>query len=64
MATAHDRRKRKRRLLASLAMTASLALGSCAGSVDTEKPVGVGSTPNTLKSSPCACVEVPNLARG
>ncbi|MCC0004698.1 MAG: hypothetical protein H6872_05975 [Methylobacteriaceae bacterium] len=35
---------------------------SLSGSRYQENPIGVGSGPNTLKQSPCACMTLPNDA--
>ena len=47
----------------ALVIAAVSLLAGCGSSINAEKPVGIGATPNTLKSSPCGCLELPNLAR-
>lgn len=43
--------------IAALTATA-IALAAC-GSTDVRSPVGTGSGYNELKTSPCACTEIP-----
>lgn len=52
-----------RRLAAAAAACACLALSGCGSEVKSEFPVGIGTGPNSLKASPCACLELPNAAR-
>jgi hypothetical protein len=44
---------------------AGFVLSGCASgqSRQNEMPVGIGPSPNQLKQSPCACIELPNAAR-
>lgn len=52
------------RLAAILALVTALA--GCSNGLSSrqnEMPVGIGSSPNQLRSSPCACVELPNSAQ-
>lgn len=54
----------RRVLTAVLGMMACAVLAGCSGgSAQTDLPVGIGASPNKLKSSPCACIEQPNAAR-
>ncbi len=46
--------------LAAIAV-AVMALGGCS-SVDSQFPIGIGTGPNSLKQSPCACISLPNAA--
>lgn len=41
----------------------STLIGGCAGNSMTEYPIGIGPGPNSLKRSPCACIQLPNLAQ-
>jgi len=46
-------------------LIACVLLAGCStfsGSRYQESPVGIGSGPNTLKQSPCACITLPNEA--
>ena len=43
-----------------VALTA-LALTAC-GSLSQDNPIGIGRSPNDLKKSPCACIQLPNAA--
>lgn len=53
-----------RLLKAILGMMACAILAGCSsGSAQTDLPVGIGASPNKLKSSPCACIEQPNAAK-
>ncbi len=61
-ASAHRRPAARLAVFVAILALASVLTG-CASSVDTEKPVGIGTTPNTLKSSPCGCLLLPNAAR-
>jgi hypothetical protein len=38
----------------------SLGLAACAASKYQDAPTGIGSGPNDLKKSPCACMTLPN----
>lgn len=58
-----NRRRRRAGILVVLAVAAGLPLAGCASDVDNQMPVGIGTGVNTLKRSPCACVELPNEAR-
>ncbi|MBD2745855.1 hypothetical protein IC232_04000 [Microvirga sp. BT688] len=43
-----------------IAFTA-VALTAC-GTLTQEDPIGIGRSPNDLKKSPCACIQLPNAA--
>lgn len=50
-------------LIAIIGMLAVAGLGGCASSSYTDYPIGIGSGPNALKRSPCACILLPNGAQ-
>lgn len=50
-------------LFVALGLIAVAGLGGCASSSYTDYPIGVGSGPNALKRSPCACILLPNQAQ-
>ncbi|WP_162820263.1 hypothetical protein [Microvirga calopogonii] len=39
----------------------ALALSAC-GTLTQDDPIGIGRSPNDLKKSPCACIQLPNAA--
>lgn len=39
-----------------------LAVAGCSRGSMQESPIGIGSSPNDLKKSPCACIVLPNGA--
>ena len=39
-----------------------LAAAGCTSATDNQMPLGIGTGPNSLKQSPCACIELPNDA--
>ena len=50
---------RKTRLITAAILLA--VLSGCAGGKTQDNPIGIGSGPNKLKKSPCACMRLPNL---
>lgn len=55
--------KLKNVTLAALGITLCLSLSACGGSTkDEDAPIGIGTGPNSLKKSPCACNTLKNSA--
>lgn len=51
------------RIFFMLALAGTTMLAACSSSSEySEYPIGIGSGPNELKRSPCACILLPNLA--
>jgi hypothetical protein len=50
------------RIIAITAILAALALTGCSSTTDSNYPIGIGTGPNSLKLSPCACMPLPNAA--
>ena len=51
-----------RNVLCALSLACALATAACGATTQSQYPVGIGTGPNSLKGSPCACLELPNEA--
>ena len=44
-------------------LTSLLLVAACGSTTQSTYPIGIGRGPNSLKASPCACLQLPNDAR-
>ncbi len=57
------RRTRFAIAVAIVALISASILAACS-TVQSDNPIGIGTGPNSLKQSPCACMLLPNAAKG